>query len=148
MRIETIPNTTLTVRWRDERRAMASITDSAEWQALLRQYAFGQQPLTDAPVTVANERYQVTLAEASAADSPRVVTIERKPQTPVQEFAWIYAEETRMARIECIDDELGVRFLDEDSFVPFSRLALRDGGFAILAEPVRVSVIQSDPNRC
>lgn len=84
------------------------------------------------PFVVDNEDF---LGHCAMADFPCTVTVERKPKSKVQEAAWAYVENSGMARIEMEDDELGVRFLDEDKFVPFARLAFdEDRGFSIVED--------------
>ena len=111
-------NDTLTITWRDERRGIVSLTDLTLLPAVLAHYRLPQQkPVV--PLEVENDNFELTCSGGSA---PYLVTIFRKPQGPLQEAAWQYVEETQMAKVVFENDELGVHFLDEDKFVPFSRL--------------------------
>lgn len=103
MRSETITES-VTVVWRDERKGRSTVNNIAQVQALLSHF-----------------------------ELPSTVAIERKPNGTVQEAAWAYAENSGMARIVMEDNERRVRFLDEDRFVLFSRLALDPAiGFPIM----------------
>jgi hypothetical protein len=99
------------------------VRDREEWGALLDAYGFDEAP--DEPESVENEQYRLVCKPEHAF--PCIVRVQRKPQGPVQEAAWNFAAETSMARIELQDDELGVRFLDENSFVPFAQLDYEPG---------------------
>jgi len=127
MRTDTITKT-VEVLWRDERKGRTTTTKTADVHILLTHY--GLPPVIGLPFAVDNADFMLRCAETGF---PCTITIERKPQGPVQEAAWAYVEESRMARIVIEDDQLGVRFLDEDRFVSFSHLTF-DGatGFRIV----------------
>lgn len=129
MREETIHGAILVV-WRDERKGRTTVNDMSQLEALLAHYVL---PLPDKlPFVVDNEDF---LCHCTTDEFPCPVTVERKPKGDVQEAAWAYVENSRMARIEFQDSELGVRFLDEGHFVPFSRLAFDENtGFSIVED--------------
>lgn len=127
MRSETIADEIQVVRW-DERKGRATVTDMGQVEAVLAHYGL---PLADKLLFMLEN--QNFLGHCAMGDFPCTVTIERKPKGTVQEAAWAFAEESRMARIELQGEELGVHFLDEDKFVPFSRLAFDPKtGFSIV----------------
>jgi hypothetical protein len=127
MRSETISES-ITVAWRDERKGRATVNDMAQAKSLLAHF---ELPSAKAlPFAVDSDQFR---GYCGAAEFPCTVTIERKPMGTLQEAAWAYAEESGMARIVRDGDELGVLFLDEDHFVPFSRLAFDPAtGFQIV----------------
>jgi hypothetical protein len=118
MRKESIPNSSVIVHWRDEREGRAVLRDHAQWEALGAAFGFDQAPAL--PEKLENARYH--LLPDPERKFPTIVRVVRKPQNRVQEAAWHFAAETRMARIEEQQGELGVHFLDEDNFIPFTQL--------------------------
>lgn len=127
MRQESIKDN-LVVTWRDERQGIVSLTDLTLLPAVLAHYGLPQQKPA-VPLEVENDNFKLTCSGGSA---PYLVTIFRKPQGLVQEAAWQYVAETQMAKVVFENDELGVHFLDEDKFVPFSRLQFdTKSGFTI-----------------
>ena len=116
MRTETIAET-IEVRWRDERKGRATVSAQTDLETLLDHY--GLPAAYALPFRVEQEHFT---AHSADGGFPCNVVIERKPQGPVQAAAWTYAKESGMARIEMEGEVLGVRFLDEDRFVPFSHL--------------------------
>ena len=106
---------TVTLTWYDERQGKGEVTTAAELRAILNHYGLPKD------VTQLAENDQFTLS-CSGKDYPCTVTVERKPQDSVQAYVWQFAAETRMARVVFQDNELGVLFLDENAFVPFSQL--------------------------
>lgn len=117
MRVDTI-TVTVEVVWRDERKGRATVEDMAAVHGLLTRYGL---PAVIGLPPFATENSDFVL-RCTATDFPCTVTIERKPQGPLQEAAWAFAEESGMARIAMEEGELGVLFLDENQFVPFSHL--------------------------
>ena len=118
MRQETISDN-LIVTWRDERQSRVELADLGQLRAVLDHYGL-EQIKPSLPLTVENDEFMLTCPATSTP--PYSVIISRKPQGSLQVAAWQYVEETRMAKIEFQDGELGMRFLDENQFVPFSRL--------------------------
>ena len=119
MRTETVADSNLVIRWRDEREGRTMLNDPMDLSAVLRHYGFGPV-LATPPLAVEDNDY--VLACQSEGGYPCRLTIARKAKGPVQTAAWRYARETRMALIVYQDGELGVHFLDENRFVPFVRL--------------------------
>lgn len=106
----------VTLSWPDERAATAVIDTLPILKAVLRHYKLrGISP----PLRSENSQF---IFHYPSTEFPGILTIERKPQSEVQAYAWHYASETNMARIQFRDDELGVYFRDEEQFIPFSRL--------------------------
>lgn len=118
MRQETISDN-LIVTWRDERQGRAQLADLAQLPAIFTHFNL-EQVEPSLPLTVENDDFVLTYPATSTP--PYSVLISRKPHGPLQTAAWQYAEETRMAKIEFQDGELGMHFLDENQFAPFSRL--------------------------
>lgn len=121
-----------TLHWRDARRARGDISSHAAFITLLADFGFSTSEV-EPPFQIENEAYFLTCRLKQVGETfPCTAVLERKPQGALQETAWAYADETQMARIEEQEDELGVRFLDEDVFVPFSKLAFdQSRGFTI-----------------
>jgi hypothetical protein len=117
------------------------VTTLAAVIAICRFYELTPAPL-NLPLALENETYQLQahVSPTSCATDPLTieVVVTRKPQGAVQVAAWQYATATQQARIERegAGSQLGIRFLDEDVFVPFDRLTLdAHGGFVILPAP-------------
>jgi len=121
-----------TLHWRDARRARGEVQSHV---ALLKLFADFDLPLveTEPPFQTESQTYLLSCRPKQVeAKYPCTIVLERKPQDDIQKAAWVFADETQMARIEEQDAELGVRFLDENVFVPFSKLSFdQERGFTI-----------------
>lgn len=125
MRTETISSTDII--WRDERQGLGELADARQLRAVFTQY--GAEVPATLPVETETEEFRIRPCDDTF---PCRVIIERKPRGPVQEAAWSYCEDTRMARIVEQDGALGMLFLDEDVFVPFNKLSYDSkSGFSI-----------------
>jgi hypothetical protein len=139
MREETIPIQTVSLSWYDERQGRGQVSNLTEVVAICHFYQLSFDAMV-LPFDLENEHFhlQAQLSAPSldadlAMPQPITVVVSRKPQGAIQAAAWQYATETQQARIELVDAQLGVRFLDEDMFVSFDHLALDEyGGFKIL----------------
>ena len=121
-----------TLHWRDARRARGEVQSHV---ALLKLFAGFDLPLVEnePPFHLENEIYLLSCRQKQeGATYPCNVSLELKPQSELQTAAWAFADDTQMARIERQSGELGVRFLDENVFVPFSKLSFdHQRGFSI-----------------
>ncbi len=120
MKVECI-RTSVRVLWRDERQGRAELQTPEQVQLLLAHYGL-IEPAVNLPLHMENTDF---IFEIRSSGFPCTALITRKPQGPVQTAAWHFAEE-HLARILTQDGELGVLFLDENKFVPFSRLGYNE----------------------
>lgn len=109
---------TVTLAWYDERQGKGTVATVAELRAILTYYGLPKDT-SQLPLRVENEQFAFSCGGESY---PSPVIVERKPQDAVQAYVWQFAAETRMARVVFQHEELGVLFLDENAFVPFSQL--------------------------
>lgn len=120
----------VTVRWPDERMATAVIDTLHILKQVARHYQLRGKTAVSLPFHAENSQF---ILHYPTTQFPGLLTIERKPQDAVQAYAWHYARETDMARIQFHEGELGVYFRDEDQFVPFSQLRYTpETGFVIV----------------
>ena len=142
MRQESIPNSDIVVHWRDEREGRALVRDGDEWAALLAAFGFADAKvdLPSEPQTLENAQFRLVSDPEHAF--PAIVRVQRKPQNALQEAAWNFADQTRMAQIEEKEGQLGVHFLDEDRFVPFADLEYEPGqGFRMTGAAAAAALI-------